>query len=133
MDAWGTGPDVFGLIHADLGVDANVLFRHGEARAIDFDDSGFGYWIYDLAIALEHCWEDPRLPEYRDALLNGYSKIRPLPENQLQHLQLFLMAFHVYWSLWAKAVIHLHPEHKPALVPRMTRAASLVKRFVRER
>jgi hypothetical protein len=42
MDELRQGPDVYGLIHADLGLDANVLFWKGEPRAIDFDDSGFG-------------------------------------------------------------------------------------------
>ena len=52
MEDWGKEPDVYGLIHADLGTKANVLFNKGEARAIDFDDGGFGYWTYDLAVPL---------------------------------------------------------------------------------
>jgi Ser/Thr protein kinase RdoA (MazF antagonist) len=130
MAAWGEGPEFFGLIHADLGVDANVLFRHGEARAIDFDDSGFGYWVYDLAVSLEHCWEEHAFPKFRDALLNGYAEIRSLPEEQLNNLELFMMAFHVYWSLWAAAIVHLHPEHEQSLRSRMNRAARIVKRYV---
>ena len=46
-------PGTFGLIHADLHLD-NTLFADGEARLIDFDDCGFGYRIYDVAVAL---WE----------------------------------------------------------------------------
>ena len=30
MDAWGKDPDVYGLIYANLGLDANVLFWGGE-------------------------------------------------------------------------------------------------------
>jgi Ser/Thr protein kinase RdoA (MazF antagonist) len=71
MDDWGQDSDVYGLIHGDLSVDANLLFWHGEARAIDFDDSGFGYWISDLAAALEACWEDAAFPLYRESLLSG--------------------------------------------------------------
>jgi Ser/Thr protein kinase RdoA (MazF antagonist) len=122
----GEGPDAFGLIHGDLGVDANVLFHKGEARAIDFDDSGTGYWIYDLAVALEHCREDAAYPDYRDALLEGYREGRPLPENRARYLDLFLMAFQVYWSLWAAATGHLHPEHRDALKGRLKRAARMV-------
>jgi Ser/Thr protein kinase RdoA (MazF antagonist) len=51
-DQWGTGRDVFGLIHGDL-IFQNVLFHQGEARAIDFDDCGFGYFVYDLSILLD--------------------------------------------------------------------------------
>ena len=130
MDEWGKGPDVYGLIHADLGLDANVLFCDGEARAIDFDDSGFGYYIYDLSLALEHCQDDKALPQFREALLNGYTQIRPLPGDQLKHLDLFLAAFWVYLSLWAAAFAHLHPKHREALHKRMERAFRLVERYI---
>jgi Ser/Thr protein kinase RdoA (MazF antagonist) len=130
VDAWGKGPDVYGLIHADLGVDANVLFCGGEARAIDFDDSGFGYWVYDLAVSLEHCQEDAAFDRFRDALLDGYAEGRCLPEGCPEHLELFLAAFHVYWSLWAVALIHLNPKYREELRNRMERAARLVRRYV---
>jgi Ser/Thr protein kinase RdoA (MazF antagonist) len=130
MKNLGQGPDVFGLIHADLGVDSNVLFWQGEARAIDFDESGFGYWVYDLAISLEHCREDAEYPQFREALLDGYVEIRSLPENHLNHLDLFAAAFDVYWTLWAAAVAHLSPESREGLRPRMERAARLVIRYL---
>ncbi|MGD8628865.1 MAG: phosphotransferase [bacterium] len=133
MAAWGEGPDVYGLIHGDLGVDANVLFHRGEARAIDFDDSGTGYWIYDLAVALEHCREDRAYSQYREALLDGYRERRPLPEEQARHLELFLVAFQVYWSLWAAAMVHLHPGHRESLRGRMKRAARLVRHYLQGR
>ena len=130
MNEWGKGPDVYGLIHADLGVDANVIFHGGEARAIDFDDSGFGYWIYDLAVALEHCWEDADYHRFRDALLGGYAEIRSLPEDQLGCLDLFTAAFCVHWSLWATGLIHLNPEYRDRLRRRLARYAGHVKRYV---
>ncbi|MCJ7694627.1 MAG: phosphotransferase, partial [Anaerolineaceae bacterium] len=69
MQDWGEGPDVFGLIHGDLGVDANMLFWHGEPRPIDFDDSGYGYWIFDLAVGMESFRDDPSYLIYKTALL----------------------------------------------------------------
>ena len=113
----------------DLGLDANVLFWHGEARAIDFDDSGFGYYPYDLALALEHCQDDPALPHYRAALLDGYTEVRVLPPEQVRSLDLFLAAFWVYLSLWAAAYAHGHPQHRDVLRARMARAFSLVQRY----
>jgi len=41
-----------GLIHADLHL-GNALFWSDEVRVIDFDDCGFGYWLYDIAFALK--------------------------------------------------------------------------------
>jgi Ser/Thr protein kinase RdoA (MazF antagonist) len=130
MDGWGRRPGVYGLIHGDMGVDANVLFWRGEARAIDFDDSGFGYYMYDLAVALEHCLEDPGYPAFRGALLGGYREIRALPDEQADRLELFLAAFQVYWSLWAAAAAHLHPEYREGLRKRVERYASGVKRYL---
>ncbi|MGD9401807.1 MAG: phosphotransferase, partial [bacterium] len=130
MDEWGEHPEVYGLIHGDLGVDANVLFHRGEARAIDFDDARFGYHVYDLAVALEHCFDDPEYPSFREALLEGYMEVRDLPDEQSDRLELFLSAFHVYWSLWAAAMAHVHPEHRARLGGRMERYARRVKRFL---
>jgi Ser/Thr protein kinase RdoA (MazF antagonist) len=130
MDAWGKGPQVYGLIHGDLGLDSNVLFWHGEARAIDFDDSGFGYYLYDLSLALEHCQEDEALPLFREALLEGYTQVRPLAAEQIQYLDLFLAAFCVYLSLWAAALAHRYPKYRDALNQRMARAFRLVERFL---
>jgi Ser/Thr protein kinase RdoA (MazF antagonist) len=127
MDAWGKGPEVYGLIHADLGLDASVLFHAGDARAIDFDDSGFGNYPYDLSLALEHCQEDPALPRYRDALLDGYCRVRPLPADQVGQLDLFLASFCVYLSLWAAATARRLPQHREALAERMARAFRLVE------
>ena len=112
MERLGKSPETFGLIHADLGVDANLLFWYGQPRAIDFDEIGLGYWIYDLAVALEHCRKQQNYRFYRDALLDGYSEIRSLSCKQIQYLDLFMATFDVYLGLWANAVSVLHPEQK---------------------
>ena len=96
MENWGEGPEVFGLIHRGPGGGCQPIFWHGEPRAIDFDDSGFGYWVYDLAVALDACRDDPSYLHYRDALLNGYSEYRSLPEKQAERVELFLAALQVY-------------------------------------
>jgi Ser/Thr protein kinase RdoA (MazF antagonist) len=130
MGAWGKGPDVYGLIHADLGVDANLLFWRGEARAIDFDDSGFGYWAYDLAIALEHVREKPEYTRVHDALLDGYAEIRTLPQEQVAQMDLFLAAWYVYLSLWCTAGAHDFPDYADGFLSRRERAAGLVERYL---
>jgi Ser/Thr protein kinase RdoA (MazF antagonist) len=129
MDELGTGPGVFGLIHADLGVDANLLFWRGEPRAIDFDESGLGYWIYDLAVSLEHCRWERDYDTKRDALLDGYSRVRVLPDVQVQHLDLFMAALDVYLGLWANAVATLRKERED-IRRRFERCAMLVDRYL---
>lgn len=112
MDDWGKGPEVYGLIHADLGTEANVLFHRGEARAIDFDDGGYGYWVYDLAIPLVDLEGDEALPVLRKALLEGYGEYRSLPEEQLEKLDLFIAAFRALEIFWGTAATLRDPESK---------------------
>lgn len=77
LNAYGTGPDTFGLIHADLRL-ANLMVDGDRLTAIDFDDCGFGWWAYDLASALSFIEADPRLPDLIAAWVNGYTRIAPL-------------------------------------------------------
>jgi len=130
MAAWGRGPDVYGLIHGDLGLPVNVLFWNGNARIIDFDDSGFGYYLFDLSIILEDSQEDQIQPQFRDALLDGYTRLRPLSEDQIKSLDLFLAAYAVYWSLWAADAVKAHPEHREEIFGRMARYLKLVKGYL---
>jgi len=109
IKTWGTDPDVYGLIHADMGLDANLLFWKGQPRPIDFDGSGWGYWMYDLATAVAHLVGLPEHYPYWNALLDGYLPYRTLPEDQLAQFELFTAAFYVYFILWMVGVEHLHP------------------------
>ena len=89
LRALGEGADAFGLIHADLH-QRNYLFHQGRAGAIDFDDCGFGHWLYDLAVTLYCLSDHPRYSALRDAFLTGYRRSRPLPEQQEAHLGTFM-------------------------------------------
>jgi Ser/Thr protein kinase RdoA (MazF antagonist) len=129
MNGWGHSREVFGLIHGDLGVDANLLFWHGQPRAIDFDDSGFGYWVFDLAVALDVCRDDHNYPRYRDALLNGYSEFCSLPQSQADQIELFLAGFEIYWNLWATGGTHLYPRLQAEFGERLARTAQFVVRY----
>jgi Ser/Thr protein kinase RdoA (MazF antagonist) len=102
IDRLGRDPRAYGLIHADLslGEEGNVLFHQGQARPIDFDDCGFGYWVYDLAVPLAHWQTAAQWAVYRQALLDGYVRVRPLSQAQLTHLELFMAARHVSEILW---------------------------------
>jgi Ser/Thr protein kinase RdoA (MazF antagonist) len=101
MDASGKSLDAFGLIHADLSIGGygNVLHHKGMVCPIDFDDCGYGYWVYDLATTLAHWQTHPRWVAYRAALLEGYGQVRPLPA-QMAELGLFMAARHVSEILW---------------------------------
>ena len=72
----GESRDVFGFIHADLH-QWNYLFHGEEVRAIDFDDCGWGYFTYDMAVTLVSGGSGT-FPALQDAFLTGYQRVRPL-------------------------------------------------------
>ena len=104
MHSFGKGTDAYGMVHADMFLD-NILFRCGEARLIDFEDCGFGHWMFDIAIVLAQFRWQERWPQIRDAFLAGYAEKHTLPDEQLQHLDLFMAAQHAIMILWASAFI----------------------------
>jgi Ser/Thr protein kinase RdoA (MazF antagonist) len=91
LRAYGTGPDSFGLIHADLRL-ANLMVNGSTLTAIDFDDCGFGWWVYDLAAALSFIETDPRLPGLIGQWVAGYTSIAPLapPDRAMIPAMIFL-------------------------------------------
>jgi Ser/Thr protein kinase RdoA (MazF antagonist) len=91
LAVYGTGREVFGLIHADL-LPVNVLARtDGAVAAIDFDDTAFGYHLYDLAVPISELTDEPHFPAIRDALLAGYQRHRPLTDEDRSLLPVFLL------------------------------------------
>lgn len=78
----------FGIIHADL-VRENVLIHDGAVRIIDFDDCGYGWHMYDLAVALYQNREEAIYPLIETALLDGYRQERALTAQDIAALPLF--------------------------------------------
>jgi Ser/Thr protein kinase RdoA (MazF antagonist) len=95
----GTGPEVFGLIHADLHQE-NYLFRRGQVRAIDFDDCGLGHLVYDLAVTLSELRGRPDYAVLRAGLLRGYRAVRPLPPEHERYLEVFHGLRLLQLTLW---------------------------------
>jgi len=92
-------PGAFGLIHGDLHYE-NFLFHRGEARAIDFDDCGWGFHLYDLAVTLWELEGRPRYDELREALLDAYAQERPLPEDHATHLRVLFVLRRMQMLMW---------------------------------
>ena len=49
LAAFGTGSDRYGLVHADTRLANLLVDDDGGVSVIDFDDCGFGWYLYDLA------------------------------------------------------------------------------------
>jgi len=99
QDALGSGSDAFGLIHADLH-QWNYLFHRGEVHAIDFDDCGWGHFVYDIAVALSELEHKPHYPQLRAALLEGYRSVRPLSAEHESLLSTFIAFRTMVLMLW---------------------------------
>jgi Ser/Thr protein kinase RdoA (MazF antagonist) len=74
------------IIHADVH-GWNLMWHEGKLSIFDFDDCGFGVEAQDLAVALYYL----DTPEQDQALLAGYTSVKPLPtysENGMKALLL---------------------------------------------
>ncbi len=107
MTQLGDGTDQVGLIHADLHLD-NALFWRDDVRVIDFDDCGFGYWLYDIAVALWELRHRNDYGQFRAALIEGYTQHRP-PPGDLAQLDDFIAARDVAFGLWFTGTAQANP------------------------
>ncbi len=96
---FGTGPDRFGLIHADVRL-ANLLVSGPDIQVIDFDDCGFGWFLFDLGTALSFFEHDPRVPALCDAWQRGYRRILPLPAEDAAEIPTFVLLRRLQLVAW---------------------------------
>lgn len=108
LSAYERTPFNFSLIHADLHPH-NVIVQGTRLHIIDFDDSGFGWHAYDLAVALHQMKDDAGYVEAKSSLLEGYTEIRSIGQREIDMIEVF----HAVRSLasigWATSRPELHP------------------------
>jgi len=100
LAAFGTGPERFGLVHADTRL-ANLLVHDGTTAVIDFDDSGFAWYLYDLGTAVSFFEDDPAVPDLIACWLDGYrragARLSPEDEAEIWTFILFRRLLLVAW------------------------------------
>jgi len=74
------------VIHADLH-GGNVLWDLDSLSVLDFDDSGIGLPVQDLATTIYYL----DTPEQDEALRAGYAAVAPVPEMSDRDLEVFLI------------------------------------------
>ncbi len=100
LKSYGKSPDRFGLIHGDLMAE-NVFIQEGQPSLIDFDDSGFGWFMYDLATLIALNIPDPEDARVAvKAWVKGYRTIEPLPDEVLDELPTFIMCRYLVGLGW---------------------------------
>ncbi len=100
LAAFGTGPDVFHLIHADMRLANLIVDDTGVTHVIDFDDCGGGWYLYDLGSALSFFEHQPHVPELIDAWLRGYRKVLPVPAEHEREIPTFVMMRRLLLTAW---------------------------------
>jgi Ser/Thr protein kinase RdoA (MazF antagonist) len=107
----------FGLIHGDCHP-GNFVFHIDEIGALDFDDCGWGYYLYDIAVLMSYLEEQHNSLDLKAGLLEGYGSLRPLGPETDWLLTTFIAAHRL------RQTAHLIREsHQPWLRD----SASLVK------
>lgn len=98
--------NTFSLIHADLHPHNIVVGGQG-LHLIDFDDSGFGWHHYELAVVLYRYRDLDGFNDMQAALIEGYRERRPFADADVAKLPLFFLI---------RTLVHLgwradRPEH----------------------
>ena len=99
LGQWGKGADRYGLIHADL-MPENLIVADDGVRLIDFDDCGFGWYLYDPASALLFYYGQDFYPDLLNAWAAGYRSVRPLADEEINELPTFLLLRCFYGLGW---------------------------------
>jgi Ser/Thr protein kinase RdoA (MazF antagonist) len=99
LAAFGTGPQRYGLIHADTRL-ANLLVDGGAVSVIDFDDCGFSWYLYDLGASVSFFEHEPQVPELVDSWLSGYRRVLPLPAGDEAEIWTFILYRRLLLVAW---------------------------------
>lgn len=99
LGSFGTGPERFGLIHADMRL-ANLIAGEGRIWLIDFDDCGFGWFLYDFATAISFIEDHPQVPKLREAWIGGYTEFLPLSLDEVREMDSFVMLRRMALLAW---------------------------------
>ncbi|KQY04439.1 aminoglycoside phosphotransferase [Mycobacterium sp. Root135] len=131
LAAFGRHEVNYGLIHADL-VPENLLNEDGRLKIIDFDDAGYGWYLFELATALYFNVDLAAYSRIQDSLIAGYRSTRPLTPHEEALLPLFLFLRGTTYVGWVQS----RPETETAKTMRpmlVERACLLAGRYLAAR
>lgn len=99
LDRFGMSRERFGLVHADIRL-ANLLVEGDRTKVIDFDDSGFSWYLYDLGTALSFIEHRPDVPDLVAAWLTGYRKVTDLSAEEEAEIPTFILLRRLLLVAW---------------------------------
>ena len=132
LTEFGTTPDRFGLIHADLRL-ANLMIDPARPDSpitvIDFDDCGWSWLLADLGAVVSWIEDTPAAEHIIEQWLRGYLPARPLPAAHLALIPTFVMLRRIMLTAWTAT----HPDADAAIAvgPAYARGtAQLAQRYL---
>lgn len=96
---FGQGTHRFGLIHGDCRL-ANLLIEGTEIKIIDFDDCGFGWFMYDAAVTVSFHEHDLKVPELLAAWASGYRTVATLSVADENEIPTFVILRRLLLVAW---------------------------------
>jgi Ser/Thr protein kinase RdoA (MazF antagonist) len=99
LAVYGKNADRFGLIHCDLRL-ANLLIDGGDVKVIDFDDCGFGWYMYDAATPVSFYEHEPQVPDLLESWKKGYARVLELPKADADEIPTFIMLRRLLLVAW---------------------------------
>ena len=100
------------LAHADLKP-VNSIWAGDRLMVIDFDDCGFGWYMYDFGTAVSFFEDDPAVPSWQDAWTAGFRTRRELPASDEQMLPSFVLLRRLLLLAWMGS--HSHSRESRAM------------------
>jgi len=102
LSAYGKSPQRYGLIHADMRL-ANLLVKESDYQnihVIDFDDCGFGWFMYDFAAGISFIEDSEHIAAWKAAWLEGYQQERPLAAEDIAIMDTLVMLRRMLLLAW---------------------------------
>jgi Ser/Thr protein kinase RdoA (MazF antagonist) len=121
LERFGQSAQRYGLIHADMRL-ANLLIDGAQTWLIDFDDCGFGWFLYDFAAGISFIEDSPAIPAMREAWVRGYRRVRDLPHEEEREIDSFIMLRRMALTAWIAS--HINVPEAEALAPDFARVSA---------
>lgn len=96
----------WGIIHADLRPSNIMADKTGKLTVLDFDDSGFSWFLYDYAASLSFLEHEPFAPQMAQGWMEGYESVEKLSEFDLEVASALSMLRRLQLLGWTMS----HPE-----------------------
>ncbi len=95
----GQNKNTFGMVHGDFHA-GNRLFNKGEVVAIDFDDCGWSWFIYDISVCLSYHQTQTDYDALEKLFFEGYRALRPISKFEEESLALLVQVRYVQILHW---------------------------------